>query len=78
MKKVLLIMLLSVTLFASMFEDNKKACDDGDAISCAILGVMYDLGKEVRQNRVRAKEFYLKACDGGEMGSCTNLGSIPY
>ena len=35
---------------AGDFEENKKACDDGDAVRCGILATMYYDGKGVKQN----------------------------
>ena len=41
---------------------------------CYNLGTMYDAGKGVRQDKVKAKELYGKACDGGHIEGCFNLG----
>ncbi len=63
MKKILLIILLSVTLFASDFKDYTKACDWGVKESCGDLGEMYLEGNGVKQDKVKAKEFLEKVSD---------------
>ena len=37
---------------------------------CASLGTTYMYGAGVKQNYSKAKEFYKKACDGGEAFGC--------
>ncbi len=62
MKKILLIILLSVILFATNFEENKKACDSGVMDGCHKLGLMYFKGDGVTQDYAKAKELFNKAC----------------
>jgi len=47
-----------------------KACDGGFIDGCYNLGIMYDNGDGVRQDKRKAKELFGKACDGGDMGGC--------
>jgi len=44
----------------------KKACDKGDIKICGTIGVLYELSKGVKQDYFKAKEYYSKACDGGD------------
>ena len=39
---------------------------------CSNLGFMYGTGDGVRQNKIKAKELFSKACDGGDMSGCEN------
>ncbi len=41
-----------------------------------ILGIMYEKGNGVVQDKSKAKEFYTEACDGGIVESCHKLGLI--
>ncbi len=43
-----------------------------NGIGCAILGVMYDGGKGVRQSNTKALEYYGKACDLKSQLGCEN------
>ena len=52
----------------------QKACDSGEAGGCSNLGVLYQIGKGVKQNYQKAAQLYQKACDGGEAVGCSNLG----
>ena len=55
-------------------ESLRVDCDDGGAIACYELGVMYQSGEGATQDFARAASLYEQACDGGEMRGCTNLG----
>lgn len=76
MKKILLAVMLLTGLSASFFEENKKACDDGEARGCSNLGFMYLKGQIVKQNYTKAKELFKKACDGDDTSGCSMLGAI--
>ena len=52
----------------------RKACDNGDARECAILGDMYCKGLGVKRNYTKAVSLYKKACDGGYTLGCIALG----
>jgi len=51
-----------------------KACDEGDAYVCNLLGIMYESGKGVTKDLVVASSLYRRACESGELMGCTNLG----
>lgn len=64
MKKIMIVLALAANLFADTHIDElQKACDGGDAAGCALLGVRYEEGEGVKQNKSKAKELYGKACD---------------
>ncbi|MDQ1328694.1 MAG: uncharacterized protein QG641_1979 [Candidatus Poribacteria bacterium] len=48
----------------------EKACEGGYAKGCVAVGLMYDNGKGVKQNRSRAKELFGKACDMKLQAGC--------
>ena len=52
----------------------QKACDEGNALGCYNLGVLYHNGKGVNQDYQKAAQFYQKACDGGGAKGCSSLG----
>ncbi len=80
MRRVLTVLLLIGTLgvvdFASAQtpEELTKACQQGNAVGCFNLGVMYYNGQGVTQDNFKAVEFYQKTCDGQEAMGCFNLG----
>lgn len=57
----------------------QRACDDGNADSCYLLGLQYRSGRGVKRDPKRAAALFNKACDAGHAGSCTSLGRpVPY
>ncbi len=48
----------------------QKACESGKARGCVRLGFLYQSGKGVEQDDVKARKFYEKACDAR---GCLNL-----
>lgn len=58
---------------AELFE---KACNEGDAWGCYVLGNMYEYGRGVRQNNQTALEYYGKACDLGDQLGCENYAKL--
>ena len=48
----------------------------GDEAGCSNLGFAYTNGRGVKQDYVKASEFYAKACDIGNSGGCYNLGKL--
>lgn len=51
-------------------------CSVGDAASCSVLGVMYELGFLVGPNRAHAARLYERACAAGNARACANLGAL--
>jgi len=51
-----------------------KAADQGDAQAQYNLGVMYDKGEGVAQNKTEAAHWYRKAADQGDAQAQYNLG----
>src|SRR5262249_19402695 len=52
----------------------EQACDGGVAQGCAVLGEMYESGKEVEMHLGKAGEFHERACTEGMSASCGALG----
>jgi hypothetical protein len=87
---LLILMIISLNLSADLVDDGlkeydngnkhkakelyKKACDGGYISGCLNLGVMYNFGDGVRQDKFKASKLYKKACDGGYVDGCFNLG----
>ncbi len=90
MKKLILILALSISFFGNDLQDAgfaydmgdyskaaklyTKACDGGNAWGCGTLGILYNEGKGVKQDYSKAAKLYTKACDGGNAWICVNLG----
>ncbi|MCX6073846.1 MAG: tetratricopeptide repeat protein [Campylobacterales bacterium] len=55
---------------AALFE---KACDSGNAKGCFELGLLYEKGDGVVQNKYKAVSLYTQACRGGEAYGCSNI-----
>ncbi len=53
-----------------------KACDLGNMSACFNLGLLYNNGDGVKQDKSKAKELFGQACDSGHMRSCYNLGIL--
>ena len=58
--------------YQQAFNWYQKSANQGYATAQYNLGVMYDEGQGVRQNKVTAKEWFGKACDNGEQKGCDN------
>jgi TPR repeat protein len=85
-KILVILFLFSGLLYADSFDDGmqaymhtdyqkaaklfEKAAEQGNIDAQGLLGVMYELGQGVRQNKALAKEYYGKACDNGLEESC--------
>jgi TPR repeat protein len=48
----------------------EKGCDGGDPFGCFNLGVLYEFGKEIPQDKSRAAGYYQRACDRGDTEAC--------
>lgn len=54
----------------------KRTCAAGEIPSCSILGVMYEVGAGVAQDRDQAMTLFRRACDAGNDRACGNLGEL--
>jgi TPR repeat protein len=54
----------------------RRACEDGDALSCVTLGYLYLGGLGVEQDQGRAAGLFDQACDAGEASGCRFLASL--
>ncbi len=51
-------------------------CDQGDARSCSVLGVMYEQARGVPRDLPRAARLYGKSCRHGNARACVSLGRM--
>jgi uncharacterized protein len=56
---------------ATLFD---RSCEQGLAVGCTSLGLMYIDGRGVPHDDSQAAAYYRRGCDGGETVACTNLG----
>jgi TPR repeat protein len=68
--------LLKSGQYTEAFSQLTIACDGGIARGCGNLGTMYQNGKGVSPDLVRAAALYRKACDGDGWGACYFLGGM--
>lgn len=61
-------MLLSVSVLSANELESK--CNKGDLEACAVLGLEY----YDNENYAKAKDLWIKSCDGGNTNACYNLG----
>ena len=58
---------------AKLFTKYSKECKSKNFKSCYEVGLMYASGDSVKKDTNKAKEFYKKACDGGNSEGCVSL-----
>ena len=91
-KLILVALILSAVLLANDVDDATKAydkrdyqkaaklfqktCDGGDAKGCYNLGVLYENGQGLRQDKSYAKEYFGKACDLGDQLGCDDYKKL--
>lgn len=77
MKRLILGLLLSISLFGNDVVKQQKACDNGDAVSCYTLANMYNKGEGVKKSHKKAFFFYKRACEIDKYGeACYNLAHL--
>ena len=54
----------------------EKGCLAGDTFGCFNLGVIYERGEDVSEDRIRAAAYYRRACDRGDSEACQRLGAM--
>ena len=80
MKKIISIIFLLIATISNQALAQKstgvleKECAKNNYEACLNLGIQYDFGRGVRQDKFKAVELYTKACDGGNAIGCFNLG----
>ena len=67
-------LIISNAFAAPNFEETMAAAKDGDAIAQYNLGVMYDNGRGVPENKAEAVKWYRKAADQGDADAQFNVG----
>jgi hypothetical protein len=50
-----------------------KACDEGDALSCTTLGILYSAGEGVGKDNEKARQLLIKGCSMGDQTGCDQL-----
>ncbi len=53
-----------------------SACDAGHNLACVRLATIYELGRGVQRDAVKAETYYRQACTGGDWSSCYHLGHL--
>ena len=54
----------------------QKSCDLKNGMGCDNVGVLYNNGQGVKQNKNTAKWYYGKACDFGYQEGCDNYREL--
>jgi TPR repeat protein len=54
------------------------ACNRGDMLSCANLGILYRHGRGATKDYARALTLFVKACEGGKEFACGYAGEMTY
>ena len=61
---------------ASDFRQTLQLAEQGNAKAQFNLGAMYHNGQGVRRNFLLSKEWFGKACDGGDQNGCDKYHSL--
>ena len=73
---ILLITNLSAAATDEQRKQFKENCENGDAVSCHNMGIMYNHGDGVSKDDLKALEFYAKACDKNYYTSCSSAAVL--
>lgn len=57
-------------LFKISLQEDSKKCDEGETEICLVLGEMFFKGEGVSKDLAKAREFFQKACDAGDISTC--------
>ncbi len=77
MKKTLIVITLLLTnIHASGLSAMQTACENQIAEACYHFGILYEQGSGVIKDSMKAKEYYLKACEYGYDKACKNFELI--
>ncbi|MDR0467503.1 MAG: sel1 repeat family protein [Campylobacteraceae bacterium] len=78
MKKVFYIFIVVFTTFAfaQNINDLRTLCDRYDTQNCVKLGLAYEHGNGVKENKVKAAELYKKACENNNSLGCLSLSMM--
>lgn len=60
----------------TLFELLKQDCDEGNSHACNNLGVMYERGEGMRQNKYEALKYYEMACSLHANFGCQNYAKL--
>ncbi len=77
MKNIFIILSLLLThSHSSELSAMQSACENKVAVACHHIGILYDRGSGLKEDKVKAKEYYLKACDYGYDKACKRFEHI--
>lgn len=77
MQKILLIFVsISSFIISSEFKAMDNACDNHIATACEELGYLYANGQGVEKDVLKAKEYYIRACEYGFGKACSVLDKL--
>jgi len=77
MKKIFLILgLFALTSSASELIHMQNACDNKIPTACYEFGLLYERGLSVKQDKAKAKAYYLQACEYGFDTACKKFEAI--
>ena len=78
MKKILLVLVICIVQLQALTYSIKdiKACSKGDSLACNRIGILYESGHGVKQNHLKAKQYYKKSCESKLGDGCQNLAQI--
>ncbi len=80
--RIIVVAYLALTLtfsgaaHADRVKDHERSCQDGDAVSCHMLGMIYEQGEGVARDVEAASQYYEGGCAGGFAFSCYRLGVL--
>lgn len=61
--------------YQQAFQYHNKACNQfNDEYGCFLVGTQYALGEGVRQDFIKARTYYEKACKANSADGCSSLG----
>ena len=92
MRGILILLVTVLTIFGSDFSEGLKAYDSSDfklavekfdlackaneKLGCELLGMMYQVGKNLTKDNQKALEAYQKACELGSAKGCAGVAGL--
>ena len=69
-------LLLTIYGSAGTIEETRRSCEAGDAKSCKIMGDLTRAGLGVKQDKIKALNYYDIACFYGDKDACQELEAM--
>lgn len=76
MKNIFILMLLITNGYTSELSSMQRACENKVAVACHHIGILYEHGSGLKEDKIKAKEYYIKACEYGYDKACQNFEQI--